>query len=121
MYILESARPYSLKANHRDIGEQSTGLALYFNTIVHFAALMAVLFAVSVGARPLHEYYTKVNLDTEYQVVVYSPNNVSFATQMCDKAGAEGAPPNAIVSCPRLSGATILSSRPTTAVRRRAW
>ena len=97
MYILESARKYSLKANHRDIGEQSTGLALYFNTIVHFAALMAVLFAVS-GVYPLHEYYTKVNLDTEYQVVVYSPNNVSFATQMCDKAGAEGAPPNAIVS-----------------------
>ena len=120
MYILESARKYSLKANHRDIGEQSTGLALYFNTIVHFAALMAVLFAVS-GVYPLHEYYTKVNLDTEYQVVVYSPNNVSFATQMCDKAGAEGAPPNAIAPCHSARGATIRSPRPTTAVRRRAW
>ena len=80
---------------------------------------MAVLFAVS-EVYPLREYYTKVNLDTEYQVVVYS-NNVSFATQMCDKAGAEGAPPNAIVSMSLGSRCNDPLSDPTTAVRRRAW
>ena len=96
MYILESARKYSLTASHRDIGEQSTGLALYFNTIVHFAVLMAVLFVVT-GLYPFFEYFSKVNLDTEYQVAVYSPTGTS-AMQMCDKAGAEGSAPNAIVS-----------------------
>ena len=48
-HILESAHPYKLTSSHRDIGEQSTGLALYFDTIMHLALLMAFLFAL-VGA-----------------------------------------------------------------------
>ena len=33
IYILESAHPYKLTSSHRDIGEQSTGLALYLSLI----------------------------------------------------------------------------------------
>ena len=120
MYILESARKYSLKANHRDIGEQSTGLALYFNTIVHFAALMAVLFAVS-GVYPLHEYYTKVNLDTEYQVVVYSRTMCRLRRRCVTKPAPRVRLPTPSSPCHSARGATIRSPRPTTAVRRRAW
>ena len=40
MYILESAHNYSVTATHRDIGEQSTGLALYFGSIMYFAFLL---------------------------------------------------------------------------------
>ena len=49
IYILDSARPFTISASHRDIGEQSTGLALYFDTIMHFGLLMLVMFLI-VGA-----------------------------------------------------------------------
>ena len=95
--ILESARPYKLTSSHRDIGGQSTGLALYFDTIMHFALLMAVLFAL-VGVFPLYHNLTTVELDTRYEVMrVNRETGVTFI-QSCDKAGDAGSRPSFILA-----------------------
>ena len=97
IYILESAHPYKLTASHRDIGEQSTGLALYFDTIMHFALLMAFLFAL-VGAFPLYHNLTTVELDTQYEVMRVDPFTGVTLTQSCDKAGDAGSSPSLILA-----------------------
>jgi len=97
IYILESAHPYKLTSSHRDIGEQSTGLALYFDTIMHLALLMAFLFAV-VGAFPLYHNLTTVELDTQYEVMRVDPFTGVTHTQSCDKAGDAGSSPSLILA-----------------------
>ena len=97
IYILESAHPYKLTSSHRDIGEQSTGLALYFDTIVHFALLMAFLFAL-VGAFPLYHNLTTVELDTQYEVMRVNPATGVTFSQSCDKAGDAGSRPSFILA-----------------------
>lgn len=97
IYILDSARPFTISASHRDIGEQSTGLALYFDTIMHFGLLMLVMFLI-VGAYPLWYNIESAKLDTEYYVLRYDPVGLTLAEQTCDKAGEQGASPSAIIS-----------------------
>ena len=49
--ILSTAEPFELSASHRDLGERSAGLALYFDTIMHFMILMFLLLFAGGGAR----------------------------------------------------------------------
>ena len=97
MYILESAHNYSVTATHRDIGEQSTGLALYFGSIMYFAFLLLALLVVT-GLYPFFEYWNNVELSSKYLVTVIHPITGVTLEQGCDKAGVDGSEPSTVVS-----------------------
>lgn len=92
---MDSAQPYSLTASHRDLGEQSTGLALYFDTIVHFAILMFCMLVI-VGLYPLVDAHQNSKLANVYEVRQTTANVTEAAqpgyqpfTQVCERQGTK--------------------------------
>ena len=92
---MDSAQQYSLTASHRDLGEQSTGLALYFDTIVHFAILMFCMLVI-VGLYPLIDAHQNSKLAKSYEVRQITANVTEAAqpgyqpfTQVCDRQGTK--------------------------------
>lgn len=86
IYVLESAEPYALTASHRDIGQQSAGLGLYFDAVLHFVILAFVLL-IFCGIPPLVDSVTHSKLGNVYEVRLTSGGNATVQpfTKVCER------------------------------------
>lgn len=91
IYILDSAEPFGLTASHRDLGEQSAGLALYFDTITHFAILMLCMM-VACGLYPLIDAHANSQLDYNYEVrQIVADASQQPLTMACERQASNSA------------------------------